>query len=33
MTFSLGEGSPLSRAYNLNGRVLLLGTGNNMDSD
>ncbi|QFP75720.1 aminoglycoside N(3)-acetyltransferase [Deinococcus sp. AJ005] len=29
LTFSLGEGSPLSRVYDLNGRVLLLGTENN----
>ena len=29
LTFSLGEGSPLARVYDLNGRVLLLGTENN----
>ncbi|MDL2344866.1 AAC(3) family N-acetyltransferase [Deinococcus sp. MIMF12] len=27
--FSLGEGSPLARVYDLDGRVLLLGTGKN----
>ncbi|CAM3494783.1 AAC(3) family N-acetyltransferase [Deinococcus saxicola] len=29
LTFSLGEGSPLARVYDLKGRVLLLGTENN----
>ncbi|WP_161880884.1 aminoglycoside N(3)-acetyltransferase [Deinococcus alpinitundrae] len=29
LTFSLGEGSPLARVYDLAGRVLLLGTENN----
>lgn len=29
LTFSLGEGSPLARLYDLDGRVLLLGTENN----
>ncbi|GMA16794.1 AAC(3) family N-acetyltransferase [Deinococcus metallilatus] len=29
LRFSLGEGSPLARVYDLNGRVLLLGTENN----
>ncbi len=29
LTFSLGNGSPLARVYDLDGRVLLLGTGNN----
>jgi aminoglycoside 3-N-acetyltransferase len=29
LTFSLGEGSPLARVYDLDGRVLLLGTENN----
>lgn len=29
LTFSLGEKSPLARVYDLNGRVLLLGTENN----
>lgn len=29
LTFSLGEGSPLARVYDLNGRVLPLGTENN----
>ena len=29
LAFSLGEGSPLARVYDLGGRVLLLGTENN----
>ncbi|MFC4638917.1 aminoglycoside N(3)-acetyltransferase [Deinococcus hohokamensis] len=29
LSFSLGEGSPLARVYDLSGRVLLLGTPNN----
>jgi len=29
LAFSLGEGSPLARMYDLDGRVLLLGTENN----
>jgi aminoglycoside 3-N-acetyltransferase len=29
LAFSLGEGSPLARVYDLDGRVLLLGTENN----
>lgn len=29
LTFSLGNGSPLARVYDLDGRVLLLGTQNN----
>lgn len=29
LPFSLGEGSPLARVYDLNGRVLLLGTDRN----
>lgn len=29
LAFSLGEGSPLARVYDLDGRVLLLGTGKN----
>lgn len=29
LTFSLGDGSPLARVYDLDGRVLLLGTQNN----